>query len=175
MSVIFRINLVAMTQQMEDFAKLLKVNKLEFKCDFDATSDASLDLINEFSFYEEGQPDLEFEHELFDAKSEYEVREPLVNMICENILYYTAACRIDDLYRVFAEGVLDFENKEIVVTSCYGSEYVSTLNEFALSERSSPAYSPSISTIYLDDDLRRLAEKIDNKVKSNIDIQTIKI
>lgn len=176
-SPIYRIDLSVIADHLYTLSHVLGVKQLHFNCDFDVTDTNCVSEINEFRLFEDEVKLTDFEHALLAPDSAYTINEDLVNMVCENLLYYTAACLDNELYRLFAEGVIDFDNNEIAITSCYGSEYVNRVEEFTLSERTRVRYTPHISTIYLDHELHAAAKAIASKTNtnSNITIETIKI
>ena len=173
-SPIYRINLSVIADHLYTLSHVLGVKQLHFDCDFDVTDTNCVSEINEFRLFEEGEV-AEFEHALLAKDSAYTINEDLINMVCENLLSYAAACLDNELYRLFADGVIDFVNHEIIVTACYGSEYVNRVEDFTLSERTRVRYTPHISTIYLARELHEAAKAIESKPNINITIETIKI
>ena len=169
------INLSDFNIQFNALSKLLGVKSLFFHTAIDAMEDGSIDTINAFTFFKDFGGE-EFEHFLLDPNDKFNLREKIQTLIAENILYYTVACRdTTDLRDIHASGVIDFENFQIKMISCEGSEYISRAQEFIITDYSTPSYIPSYSGIYLLDEIHEMANSIEDKPEKNIYIQTIKI
>ncbi len=169
------INLADFNIQFNALSKLLGVKSLFFHTAIDALEDGSIDTINEFTFFKEFEGE-EFEHCLFDPNDKFNLCEKIQTLIAENILYYIVACRDNsDLRDIHASGAIDFENFQIKIISCEGTEYISRSEEFIITDYSTPSYIPSYSGIYLLHEIHEMANSIETKPKKNIDIQTIKI
>ena len=173
MSTIFTINLSVMSKQLHILSTLLGVSQLHFRCDFDVADGPVVDAINDFELFENEQCLTSFKHDFLEHNDE--IKDDLTSMICENILSHTNACLTNDLYRVFTTGIIDFIVNEIEITSCYGDEYVSRVEEFTLREGQRLRYNPTVFSIYLEDEFYKMANEIESKPKSNIKIETIKI